>query len=424
VKKINSDKFIIKIMLNNYRPLFILKGFCVNENPTGIQSRRFIDALINAGIKPEIYTEKTKSNNSFTDNYDINFVSEIPHKYVKAILRRIFPDLISAPDIERFTYLNFLKEKLNSGLINNNYDWLHSISNPISCHLAGLYLKKKTNLPWIAQFYDPWVGNYYRKYKTDYFRKCDEKIEYEVAANADIIIHSNEIIKNNWIKRYGELVSDKIHVLPFCYDEKKIINNIGGDFIVKNKITVLHAGNLYLNRNLDDLISAIKILQKKIPHLEDKIIFKFVGNSSNYDKINVKKNNLEKLFFFIGHKPYNQLIEFYRSTDVLLVVDAPSKENFFFPSKLIEYLTYNKPILGITSKIGVTHDILKKSGHTAIENNKINEIADYFNTVLCDYNLLMSFDRDYYKHYSPDLIVYEYIKLIEHEFLKKMHRYK
>lgn len=404
-------------MTNSYKPLFIMKSFCTEEEPVGIQSKRFIDALIKAGLNPEIYTEKTKISNLFNDEYHIHLVSAMPIRYFKGIIIRTFIDLIYLPDVERFTYLPFLKKKLDKELTRNKYDWIHSISNPCSNHLAGLYLKNKTKLPWIAQFYDPWVGNCYRNFKTNFFKHYDEKIEYDIAANADIIIHSNEIIKDQWIKRYGKLVSNKIHVLPFCYDEKKIISHINSNFIAKNKLTVLHAGNLYLNRNLDDLISAIKLLQKKIPRLEDKIIFKFIGSVSNYNKQIVNKNNLDNLFLFINQVPYNKLDYFYRNADVLLIIDAPSKENIFFPSKLIEYLTYKKPILGITPRIGATYDILTESGHTPIENYKIHEMENYFLTMLNNYNLLLSFDKDYYKKYSPNLIATEYIKLIERKLL-------
>lgn len=402
------------------KPLFLMKDLYVNMDPGGIQQKNFVYALSKIGIIPEIYCKRTSFGFSLQDKKNIHFVKEIGHKYFSYLARRVFPDVLFLPDIERYTYLPFLLRKLSLDT-NNDYDWIHSISYPCSSHLAGLYLKKKTKLPWVAQFYDPWVGNCYRNYKTKFLRKYDENIEYDIASNADIIIHTNEIIKNNWIKRYGKIVQDKIFVLPFCYDEKVQVVAKNLCSIKKDKISVLYVGNLYLNRNLDDLISAIRILQKTIKRLEDKIVFKFIGIVSKYDKENIKRNKLDDFFILLGQKPYNQLVDFYDDSDILLVIDAPATENLFFPSKLIEYFIHKKPILAISPKISTTHDILIESGHTSIENGSINEIVEFFSTLLSDYNSKLSFDYNYYKNYSPDLLAEKYIKLIEQRlFNQKM----
>lgn len=395
----------------NYKPLFISKYFSFDTNPSGIQSRKFVNALLNEDIEPEIFCLKIKNQNQRLSQkkVKIHVVNEIPHKYFFSIMRRLFPDILYLPDIERFTFLPFLKKKLSS-LPLNKYDWIHTISFPCSSHLAGLYLKSKTNLPWVAQFYDPWVGNCYRKYKTNFFRKLDEKIEYKVAINADIIIHTNEIVKKDWEKRYGDIVKNKIFVLPFSYDENSpFINNVKQ--ISKKKISVLYAGNLYLDRNLDDIIKVLKILKTKVPNLEEKIEFKFIGNVSNRDKINITTNNLNNLFVFLGQKPYNELQTFYNEADLLLVIDAPAKENLFFPSKLIEYFLYQKPILGISPKISTTRDLLTESGHTWLENGDINQMVEYFIKLLNDYNALLKFDYEFFERFSPQNLSNEYMKL-------------
>ena len=49
-----------------------------------------------------------------------------------------------------------------------------------------------------------------------------------------------------------------------------------------------------------------------------------------------------------------------RNSDVLIVIDSFSKnKNLFFPSKLVDYMTTNKTIIGITGN-GETKKILTK----------------------------------------------------------------
>lgn len=407
-------------MPTSYRPLFIIPELTVEMNAGGIQANRFIDAIVKCGINPAIYAKKTEYGISLMENSDVRLVHDIPHKNIAAIARRLFPDLVLLPDIEKYTFLPFLKRELRNVQSYAYFNWIHTISNPCSSHLAGLYLKKKTDLPWVAQFYDPWVGSCYREFKTNTFSKLDAKTEKKIALNADVIIHTNEVVKNKWIERYGDIVRNKIVVLPFSYDENIEINE-HNSFSVKKKvdkkISVLYVGNLYLNRNIDDLILAINELKTTISDLQDKIVFKFVGIVSRHDIQNIKKNRLDNLFELLGQKPYEQLAEYYRDADILLVIDAPAKENIFFPSKLIEYFVYKKPLLGISPKISETHNLLVESGHTSIENGSIDEIVDYFKTLLTNGGVKMEFNTDYYMKFSPGLLAKQYIELIESKIL-------
>jgi len=389
-------------------------------NAGGIQAKRFIDAIVKSGINPVIYAKKTDYGISLMENYDVCLVHDIPHKNFSSIARRLFPDLVLLPDIEKYTFLPFLKRELRNVKSNTDFDWIHTISNPCSSQLAGLALKKKIKLPWVAQFYDPWVGNCYREFKTNTFSKLDAKTEYEIALNADVIIHTNEVVKDMWIKRYGDIVRDKIVVLPFSYDENieiKENNSFGFNRKVGKKISVLYVGNLYLNRNIDDIIFAINELKKTIPDLEDKIVFRFVGIVSRHDIENIKKNRLDNLFELIGQKPYDQLAEYYKDADILLVIDAPAKENIFFPSKLIEYFIYKKPLLGISPKISETHNLLVESGHTSIENGNIIEIVDYFRCMINNPGSKLKFNSNYFSKFSPDLLASRYVELVKNKIL-------
>lgn len=407
----------------SYKPLFISKNFCEDFHPVGSQVRVFIDALTDFGVNPTIYAKAIENSNKVVNKYDVQLINEIPHRYTEAIIRRIFPDLILLPDIERFTYLPYLKRKIKSNELENfGYDWIHTISYPCSNHLAGLALKKKYKIPWVAHFYDPWVDNCYRNFKTDFVREYDKKLEADVALYADVIIHTNEIIKDKWIERYGELVSKKIFVLPICYHKNSNLVLNSKLSSVDNKYSILYVGGLYLDRNLNSIINALNILRSEIKNLEDLLIFKIVGDCSNEIKESVRRNNLENLFCFIGSKPHNELSEFYNDADVLLVIDAPSKENIFFPSKLIEYLMYNRPILGITPNKGVTHEILNESGHTAIDNCNEQEIADYFKKILFNNKEIQNFNKEYYKTFAIDSFMGNFMRMLEDKLSKNNFR--
>jgi glycosyltransferase involved in cell wall biosynthesis len=60
----------------------------------------------------------------------------------------------------------------------------------------------------------------------------------------------------------------------------------------------------------------------------------------------------------------------------LLVIDAPSDENLFLPSKLVDYLPMGKPILGLTPARGASADLIRALGYPVIAPDDESSIAD------------------------------------------------
>ena len=69
---------------------------------------------------------------------------------------------------------------------------------------------------------------------------------------------------------------------------------------------------------------------------------------------------LEDVVEFTGRVPHDESAALAAGADVLLVIDAPSDNSLFLPSKLIEYLPLHKPILGLTPAPGATADVLNE----------------------------------------------------------------
>lgn len=394
-------------MSRKFNVLFINKSYWIPVSPNGLQFRKFISAISSKNILPTIVAKKTENAQVNELNSKFILVPEIKHKLFKSIFRRILPDIIYAPDIEQFTFKPLVENTLNQVLkkSNVNYDWIHSVSFPCSNHLVGLNLKRKLNIPWVAHFYDPWIGNPYRKHLFNFSKKYDTKLERLVAENADIIFHTNQIIIDDWIDRYGDLVVNKIHLLPFNYSDEDIkrAEGLKKRNNENEKKILLHVGNLYLQRNLDDLIASLCIAKETIPNLKEKLIVQLVGVVSKRDIFNIEKNNLKDVFSIKGVIHPSDLDNYYTNCDALLVVDAPAKRNIFFPSKLMEYFLYKRPILAITPKKGITYILLNEAGHYPVENGSIPTLTEIIICLINNYNTLSSFNDSFYDTFSPDI---------------------
>lgn len=63
------------------------------------------------------------------------------------------------------------------------------------------------------------------------------------------------------------------------------------------------------------------------------------------------------------------------TADVLLVIDADSDGSLFLPSKLIEYLPFRRPILGLTPVPGPSADLIRELGYQVVAPGDLPAIA-------------------------------------------------
>lgn len=396
-------------ILYHYPPA--LKG----ESPaSSIQNLRFIQGLKSNGVDCTVIRKGIKDSLHSTGVVSLNFIStRIP----KAIVKRVLPDLMHLPDMERFLWARKAKRYLSRQDL-NKYDWVHTTCSPYSNHLVGLHIKEKYNLPWIAQFYDPWVDNPYRKFKYDIFRKLDKKYEALVAEKSDLIILSNEIIKKKWIDRYGKEIEKKIFILPFCTDPNIRLNNNKTN---NTKLILLHAGGIYGQRSIEELVDAIDKLKKEVDKLEDKIEIRLVGSVNKTEVSKIKAKKLFNIFQLYGKKNYSFVQNQLGKANILLVIDSlQQKENVHFPSKLVEYFSYQKLIIGMTPENSPTAELLKKAGHYVFHSGESFELKELLKKFIIRRNLINTrIEKSFYTHFLPNEISKKYIKMINNLMLLK-----
>lgn len=333
-------------------------------------------------------------------------------KFLAAGVRRLLiPDLVNLPDYIWFSWGKKAVKTVFKNLDLNSYDYIHSISFPCSNHKAAFYLKEKTGKPWIAQFYDPWYDNPYRKFKTKYLKKMDLQMERKIAESADIILHNNNVIADIWVKRYGEHIGKKIKVLPLSFDSEKVGRNV---VEVKNESSLIisHIGNFMLNRTSEVFINAVNILVNDNKIFRDKIKIYYIGLVTDLEKDLINKLGLNDIFNLVGTLPEEDCDKYYSMSDIFLAIDGINDINIFFPSKIMKYFYFKKPIIGITPENSVLDFELKKSRHYSFRNNDIHSICDFLYKALTNYNSLLYFDQDYWKRFSILNVSGLYEKLI------------
>jgi hypothetical protein len=142
------------------RPLLILPDYKSSIGASGQIQRVFWESIDRQTVLPSILCDKGDMDMT-SDN---NFIIAEEKKWMASLPRLIrkmgFPDLCHLPDLQVYSWLPFAYSAGRKACKENKFDYISSVSYPHSAHLIAYLLKKKTGLPWVAQFYDPLGGQF------------------------------------------------------------------------------------------------------------------------------------------------------------------------------------------------------------------------------------------------------------------------
>ena len=291
------------------------------------------------------------------------------------LLRKFFPKLAPMPD-DQVVWIRRLMLEVKNNFQQEDFEALITFGHPWSDHLAGLQIQQYLNIPWIAHFSDPWSDNpYYLNISKKQLHRMQNQ-EKAVIRAADSIIFTNPATVNLVMKKYPGQLKAKVSVIPHGF-EKKLVRGVRNISRKRHKLRIVHTGNLYGPRSPEGLLKAIATLKNK-GELYKEIEVSFVGQVKYLStwQSYITKNQLSTQVRFSPSVSYRDSLKIASEADVLLLIDAPNdRESVFLPSKLIDYLVYNRPILGLTPKKGVSAELLRKLGCPVAPPDDPGEIA-------------------------------------------------
>jgi len=230
-----------------------------------------------------------------------------------------------------------------------------TFGQPWSDHLAGLELKRRLGLPWVAHFSDPWAD-------ADLFPgdrlslRWNKVRERRVMEKADMLIFVSPETVERVLAPYPARVRAKARVLPHSYDPALYPD---GGFKPGPVRVIRYLGDFYHSRDPRLLVEPLKILLGTSPQLLENVCFEIFSDYPEDPRSQAPFEALPPgLLSFRGKVPYLESLKLMCQADALLVVNMTFRPAVWLPSKLIEYLGAGRPILGITPP-GAAHRVLR-----------------------------------------------------------------
>jgi glycosyltransferase involved in cell wall biosynthesis len=240
---------------------------------------------------------------------------------------------------------------------------IYSTSPPNSSHLIAYLAKRKTGVPWIADFRDEWFDLPSLVLPTTLHRNIHYHLERTVVRNADWLIVASPAF-GEMLGKHGSL-NGKISTVTNGFDAEDFQNQSqsgnngnGGSKFVISFIGLFHGAtnpNSFL-KSLRELIAEGKIDPKKVS-------VRFVGANTINDIDFADDHGICDFTGFVNHK---EAIRYLCETDALLLILSEDRGAGVIPGKTFEYLAARKPILALVPPDGETAKIIRTTNSGVI----------------------------------------------------------
>jgi len=271
--------------------------------------------------------------------------------------RRLFPFLkriknaVFIPD-DQILWLPAAVRRGMEAIRGHGIDAIFSTSGPVTNHLVALYLKRRTGLPWIADFRDPWTQNMHRT-NLRWREWLEDRLERMVHRESDLLVTVTESFARNFRAKFGEELR-RVEVIHngFDPDDYRELEGVLRPEEERDRWTLVYAGIFYKERNPRLLLRAVRELidEGRLDPGEIRLrfagVFDYPGYSDNVDC--VRALGLEPAVEILGHLPHRRALEEMNKADLLLLVgDTAPGSGDYIPGKLYEYMAVGRPILAL-----------------------------------------------------------------------------
>jgi len=256
----------------------------------------------------------------------------------------------------RCLWINPVVKELSAYLKKHPVDAIITTGPPHSVNRIGYLLKKKLNLPWLADFQDPWTQvDYYQHFKiSSRAHKRHRKMEKQVFDHADLIT----IVSDSWKTDLQSIGAKNVEVVPLGFDPE--------DFNVNTKLdeqfTLTHLGLLGQDRNPSTLIKVIKSICDENEDFASKFKLQLVGKVNEGLQKEIADLNFSEQVIYKGQVSRDEALRIMQSSQLLLLLlNKAANVSGRIPGKVFEYLGAHRPILSLGPKGTDIETMLRES---------------------------------------------------------------
>lgn len=239
----------------------------------------------------------------------------------------------------------------------NKYDWIMSRS-PAS-ELAALYLSQKYSIKWIANWNDPYPEKRMPEpYASGILAKLtywERKLLEQVSEKAYLHTFASERLRDYMLQYMKNVPLEKTMVIPhICIKDLFVPQSKERS----NKLILIHSGNVSAPRNPVPFFEGLRFFLQS--NREAEILVYFIGKESNDFQNHISEFDLEDYVKVVPPLNYLDNLIFIEQADITLLIEAPSQNSIFLPTKVGDYMQASKEIFAISPLVGTLNDLYRE----------------------------------------------------------------
>lgn len=176
-------------------------------------------------------------------------------------------------------------------------------------------------------------------------QKAWERIESWIFPKLNKIYTVNQSIADMYEAKYGKKLYVVRNVSPKI-GELKSVQREDYNLPFDKKMVIMQGAGINVDRGAEELVEAMLQLENAI------LVFVGDGDVVPQLKEYVRKNSMEKRVFFLGKRPYAEMLAISSLADVGLSLDKGTNINYenSLPNKIFDYIQTGTPILASARK--------------------------------------------------------------------------
>jgi glycosyltransferase involved in cell wall biosynthesis len=255
---------------------------------------------------------------------------------VKRRITRLYYSIFDTPDPQLGWYILSQRRAVQIAR-DEKIDIIVSSSPPGSAHLLAAHVKKKTGLPWIADYRDLWSNNHYYYVKGNAMRRIDAWLERKALEAADRLI----TVSAPLAERLCDYLKRDVEIIPNGFDP----DDYEPAPSPQNKIVIVYTGNIYKGkRDPSILFVALREMLDSGEINRETIAVEFYGRRFEGLREAIGRYNLNAIASIRGFVDYRRSLSLQHGATLLLMLDWLGEEGVT-SGKIFEYLGAMRPIL-------------------------------------------------------------------------------
>ncbi len=227
------------------------------------------------------------------------------------------------------------------------YDCIVTSAPPYSTHLVGMKLKKRFDIPWLADFRDPWTKVFYlqQQKQNPVIRCINRSMERKVLASADLNLVITKFIAD-------ELPAGNKQVLYNGYDREDFGN---ASYRMQDTFRIKYIGKVTQGQ---DVSVAVKTLEELRNEGLDRLEMIFVGTWGRGEEP-FKQDFVKNLPQMTHDLAIEQIVD---ADALLLLINQYPGSKGMLTTKLFEYIGSGTPVVSLGDTMGEAAAVLRDHG--------------------------------------------------------------